>query len=118
MRRFRDQVKYLPRTFALVWSAARRWTVAWVGLAVVEGSLPVATVYLTRSLVNGLVAAVRSAGAGREMRHVLLLGTLMAAIMLTSRLLRSAKSWVGEAQAELRGPEILGHDSCHFKKPN
>lgn len=101
MQRFRDQVKFLPRTFALVWSAARRWTVGWVALAVVEGLLPVATVYLTRSLVNGLIAAVRSAGGGREMRHILLLGGLMAAIMLASRLLRSAKSWVGEAQAEL-----------------
>jgi ATP-binding cassette subfamily B protein len=101
MQRFREQVKYLPRTFALVWSAARRWTLGWITLAVVEGLLPVATVYLTRSLVNALVAAVRTAGAAREMRNVLLLGSVMAAIMLASRLLRSAKSWVGEAQAEL-----------------
>lgn len=101
MQRFRDQVKYLPRTFALVWSAARRWTLGWITLSVVDGLLPIATVYLTRSLVNALLAAVRSSGAPREMRYVLLLGGLMAAVMLASRLLRSAKSWVSEAQAEL-----------------
>jgi ATP-binding cassette subfamily B protein len=55
------QLVYLPRTLGLVWAAARGWAVAWAILLLVQGLLPVAVVYLTRLLVDGLVAA---AGAG------------------------------------------------------
>ena len=50
------QLPYLPQAFALVWAAARRWTVAWTIMLVLQGLLPVATVYLTRSLVDSLVS--------------------------------------------------------------
>lgn len=55
------QLSYLQQTFLLVWSAARNWTLAWFVILVVQGLLPVATVYLTRILVNSLVKVV---GAG------------------------------------------------------
>jgi ATP-binding cassette subfamily B protein len=51
----------------LVWAAARRWTVAWAALLVVQGLLPVATVYLTHTLVNRLVA-VPDAGDWASLR--------------------------------------------------
>ena len=56
------QLPYLPRALALVWSAARYWTVAWGVLLVVQGLLPVATVYLTRQVVDRLAQAVGSSG--------------------------------------------------------
>lgn len=40
--------------------AAGRWTIVWIALLVVQGLLPLATVWLTRSLVDGLVAGVRA----------------------------------------------------------
>ena len=40
------QLAYLPRALTLVWAAARVWTLAWVVLLLVQGLLPVATVYL------------------------------------------------------------------------
>jgi ATP-binding cassette subfamily B protein len=58
LRRTLAQLSYLPQTFRLVWDAAHNWTLAWVILLVVQGLLPVATVYLTRYLVNSLVAIV------------------------------------------------------------
>lgn len=58
------QSRYLPRTLALVWSAARGWTAAWSVLLLLQGLLPVATVYVTRLLVNSLVAAIRGAAGG------------------------------------------------------
>ena len=46
----------LPRALALVWQAARYWTMGWAALLVIQGLLPVATVYLTRQVVDGLAA--------------------------------------------------------------
>jgi ABC-type multidrug transport system fused ATPase/permease subunit len=56
LSRFRNQLRFLPRTFALVRAATGKWTLGWITLLVLQGLLPVATVYLTRALVNGLVA--------------------------------------------------------------
>ena len=46
----------IPWALQLVWQSARRWTVGWLALVTIQGLLPVGTVYLTRDLVNQLVA--------------------------------------------------------------
>src|SRR5439155_14371797 len=56
--RAKSSLPYLFRTLGLVWRAAPGWTAAWVALLVAQGFLPVAIVYLTRPLVNGITAAV------------------------------------------------------------
>jgi len=48
------QLSYLPRAFVLVWTAVRRWTVAWAVLLLAQGLLPVATVYLKRTFGDSL----------------------------------------------------------------
>ena len=100
-RRALAQLPYLPRALALVWAAARRWTVAWAVLLVVQGLLPVATVTLTRSLVDSLVAGLGAGASWANFRPTLLLAILMAGIMTLGELLRSAAGWVRTAQAEL-----------------
>lgn len=50
-----SQLPYLPRAIALVWQAARPWRLAWLVLLLLQGLLPVATVYLTRLVVDSLV---------------------------------------------------------------
>ena len=74
LRRGFNQLPYLTRALALVWAASRGWTVAWVALLVIQGLLPAATVYLTRALVNNLVAVVDSGGSWATLRPALLLG--------------------------------------------
>jgi ATP-binding cassette subfamily B protein len=86
-------IPHLPRALQLVWAAARGWTVAWGALLVVQGLLPAATVYLTRSLVNALVA--------RELRPVVVFAAAMALVLLLSELLRAAVGWIRAAQSEL-----------------
>src|SRR5947209_4559064 len=61
-RRLLNQFVYLPRALELAWVAARWWTVAGAALLVIQGLLPVATVYLTRSVVDNIVAAVKTGG--------------------------------------------------------
>jgi ATP-binding cassette subfamily B protein len=85
----------------LIWAAARRWTLAWVILLVVQGLLPVATVYLTRLLVDSLVAAMGAHGSWESLRPTLLLAGLMALVLVLAELLQGATEWIRTAQSEL-----------------
>ena len=96
-----DQLPYLPRALRLVWRATHYWTLAWSGLLLLQGLLPVAIVYLTRWLVDGVVEAVEAGGSWETVRPTLTLVGLMAAVMLINELLSSAAVWVRAVQAEL-----------------
>ncbi len=108
LRKAFSQLPNLPRATGLAWRAMRRWTLGWLALLVLQGLLPVATVYLIRWLVNGLVPAVSSHGGWPSLRPVLLPMGLMAAVFLMGELLRSAIVWVRTAQAELLKDHISG----------
>jgi ATP-binding cassette subfamily B protein len=103
----------LPRAVALVWTAAGSWTIAWVCLLAVRGLLPVAVVYLTRSLVDSGLLAMRSGGA--NYRPALVNAALMATVLLATEAFRSLESWVRAVQAELvrnRISELLQEQSA------
>ena len=84
-----------------MWAAAPRHAALWVALLVFQGLLPVGTVYLTRSLVNALVQAVRATDPVAAARPALLLAGLMVAVLLLAEGARVAASWVRAAQADL-----------------
>ncbi len=101
VRKALAQLPYLPQTFALVWTAARAWTLVWGVLLLAQGLLPVATVYVTRWLVNSMVGAIQAGGDWEHLRPTLLLVALVAAIQLALQILRSAAAYVRTAQSEL-----------------
>ena len=70
-------------------------------MLVVQGLLPIATVYLTRALVNDLVVAIRASGSWSSLRPVLVVALWMAVCLLAAEVLKSVSSWVRTAQAEL-----------------
>ena len=82
LRRAWAQLPYLPRAISLVWSAAGSWTVAWLVVLVIQGALPVTTVYLTREIVNGLVVAIRGSGTAKSLQPLLLPVGLMVGVLL------------------------------------
>src|SRR5882672_4352626 len=86
-------VSYWPRTLQLIWVAAPRWTMAWAILLVVQGVLPAASVYLTKLLVDSLLAAINARGAWGQVRPALILIILTAAVMLLVEFLQSAIEW-------------------------
>ena len=100
MRKWAAQLPYLPRALALVWAAARRWTVAWAGLLCLQGVLPVAQVYLVKAVIDRVVSASGPEGARRELPAVLVLVTLTAGLVLLSEVLRSVGNWVRAGQSE------------------
>jgi ATP-binding cassette subfamily B protein len=101
------QLPYLARALSLAWVATRRWTFAWAVLLVVQGLLPVATVYLTRRLVDSLVA-LGGGGTWPDVRPVLFLVVLMAGVLLLMELLRGTASWIRTAQSDLLKDHISG----------
>jgi len=98
LRRVPVQLAHLSKTVRLVWQAAPGWSLASTILLVIDGFLPVATVYLTRPVVNGIVAAIRSGG---DWRPIVVPAVLMATVLLLIELLRGATKWVRSCQAEL-----------------
>jgi ATP-binding cassette subfamily B protein len=95
------ELSRLPRALKLAWAAARLWTALWAALLVLQGLLPVSSVYLTRPLVNRILAAIKAGGTWESIRPVVAIGVLIAAIALLSEILRSATVWVRTHQSEL-----------------
>lgn len=90
-----------PRALGLIWAAAPRWTVAWAVLLVLQGILPALPVYLTRPLINSVVAATQSGGTWAAVQPVFWWGGLMVAAMLLIDVLGRVLEWVRTAQSEL-----------------
>jgi ABC-type multidrug transport system fused ATPase/permease subunit len=94
LRRLLAELPHVPRAFALVWAAARYWTVAWIALILVQGLLPVAMVWLTKQVVDGVVVAVKAGGDAQSLQALLIPAGLMAGVLLLTELLRAASGWV------------------------
>lgn len=107
-----SQLPYLVKAFNLVWQAAKNWTVIWAVLLIVQGLLPIATVYLTQQLVDSLVAALNVGVSQENAIPVLILVALMGGVLLLTQVLGSLLSWVRVVQAEL----VKDYISCLIHK--
>jgi ATP-binding cassette subfamily B protein len=103
-----NQLRHLVRALGLVWDAARRWTMLWLALLVVQGLLPVGSVYLTRALVDNLVIALQSDRSWSAFQGVLPYVIAMAVILLLTELLAYFTAYVRTVQSELVRDHISG----------
>ncbi len=94
------QIPHYPRTLRLIWEAAHGLTIAWAFLLLIQGLLPVATVYLTKVLINGLVSLPRTGFSWQAIGPVLLPAALMGSVLLLGEITQSILDWVRSAQAE------------------
>jgi ATP-binding cassette, subfamily B, bacterial len=94
----------IPRALRLVWDAASGWTLAWIALLIAAGLLPVASVFLTRQLVDRLVAAI--GGGTQALLPIAIVAGLLIATLLLSEVLQSVLEWVRAAQGELTRDHI------------
>jgi len=102
------QARYLPRVLGLVRAAAGRWTPAWLALLLLQGLVPVAIVYLTRPLVDGLGAAVRAQGAWDVAAPAIGWALAMAGAIVLGEALRAASDWAGTVQARRVEDHVSG----------
>ena len=122
----RRQLPYLPKALKLVWNAAPGWTAAWAVLLIVQGVLPVASVYLTRALVNSIVLLIDSGAGWEAVRLPLFFVLLMALVLLTQTLLTSLSTWIRTARSELVSDDLsdriqvqaLALDMTYYETPS
>lgn len=95
-----SQVRLVPRALKLVWDAAPGWTLALLVILVVQGILPVVTVYLTRNVVNALVAIVQSNGDPAVLMPAVTTVALMGLVMLVNGVLGSVNGYIRVALSE------------------
>lgn len=112
-RKVLAQLPYLPRALGLVWGVARRWTIAWVILLIVQGLLPAALVYLTKLVVDGVVATLKNNSDWPSVRGVLITVALLGGVMISMEVARVAISWIRTVQSELLQDHI--NDLIHTK---
>ncbi len=91
----------MVRAARLVWQAAPGWTLLWLLLLAIQGLLPVASVYLTKFLVNGLVVVVDGDLGIEAVRPVALAIVGLIIIRLISTILGSFTGMTLTAQSEL-----------------
>ena len=113
LREIQGQLPYLPRAFKLVWQAAPRWTLAWMTLLVLQALVPVALVYLTRAMVDGLAMALGNEVSWVTLRRPLLLAALLGGAWLLSEALLAVGSWIRAVQSERAEDLIM--DRIHIK---
>jgi ATP-binding cassette, subfamily B, bacterial len=101
-----EQLPLLPRAFSLVQQAAKGWFIVWTILLLLQGLLPVAVVYLSRSVVNSLVLLTRTRAPLENIWPALWPAILLAATLLATELLRSATGYVRTVQSELVRDDI------------
>jgi ATP-binding cassette, subfamily B, bacterial len=107
LQRLKQQLPYVPQAWQLIWTAARRWTIAWVCILFVQGFLPVASVYLMRDVVDQLSHSIKG-NAGLDVRKTLGLVVALAVVFLLGEMLNSLAKWVRSAQAERVQDHISG----------
>ena len=75
-------------------------TIVWLASLLVQGLLPVAAVYLTRTLVDGIAAIIGAGGGWEAMLPLLPAAIAMAFVLIGIEVFQSIGKWVRTAQAE------------------
>ncbi|MBD3385523.1 ATP-binding cassette domain-containing protein [candidate division KSB1 bacterium] len=111
---FKRQYFYaLLKAFKLVWGCARGWTVANFALQVLQGTLPLLTLYLTKLIVDGVTEALNAPDKWAAFRPIGGWVILMAAIYLAQRLLSSVATLIQEQQSWKVSDHV--HNILHSK---
>jgi ATP-binding cassette subfamily B protein len=96
----------LLRIFQLIFSATGFWSLFWIVFLIMQGLLPLAIVYLTKTTVDGVVLSSGKGLSGESLQPVVISGLLLAGALLAVELLNSLIDWIRTAQSELVNDRI------------
>ena len=94
------RLKPLRRAVGLVWESARGWTIAGAALVVVQGTLPLLGLYLTKLTVDAVTEGIRSPDKEGALRRVLLWIALTGVVALLTAAFRTLAEIVREQQGQ------------------
>ena len=100
VKELKAQLPYLPRAFALVYKAAGWLMIAWLVLLLVQGLLPVAMVYLTKVLVDGVARVINEGSGWQGLVLLIPAGVAMAFVLVAMEALQSVARTLQTAQSE------------------
>lgn len=98
--KFQSQLPYLPQAFGLVYKAAGGLTIAWMFLLLIQGVLPVATVYLTKTLVDGIAEVIKNGNGWIGLVVLAPTAAAMIIVMVAIEVFQSVNRWLRTAQSE------------------
>jgi len=99
MNTLKTRLRQALQAMQLVWASAAGWTLLQGGSMVLQGILPVASLFLTRQVVNALSAFLLHPPDGRDPSELLVWVPWVAALGLIAWICRAASSLFAEAQA-------------------
>jgi ATP-binding cassette subfamily B protein len=76
-------------------------TIIWGFITLVQGLTPVAAVYLTRLLIDGLTEVIKAGGDWESLNSFIIPAALMVGIQLLTEATQRAGEWIRSFQAEL-----------------
>ena len=89
------------RALRLVWQSAKGWTIANGALLLVQGVLPLLSLYLMKLMVDAVTTGLSAPDKGAAFRQVAFLIVLMGAVTLFTALMRSVSGLVSGAQSQV-----------------
>ncbi len=98
--RLRAQLPYLPQALALAYRAAGGLTLLWLFLLMLQGLLPVALVYLTKVLVDGVATVIASGTGARNLITLAPSAAAMGGVLIATEVLAGVGRWLRTEQAE------------------
>ena len=108
MNTARKRWRYLVQATGLVWASARTWTFLQGALVVMQGLLPVASLYLTRQVVDAVGQFMAQAPGDKNPGPLLALLPWVGAVVAVGWVLRAGSGIVAEAQAEAVADHVQG----------
>ncbi|MGO9622349.1 MAG: ABC transporter ATP-binding protein [Desulfobaccales bacterium] len=92
---------HLERSLRLVWQSAPGWTAANFGLILIQGLLPLVSLYLMKLIVDAVTSGLAAPAKSGALRGVLLLVAAAAGVALFAAACRSLGEIVKEAQTQV-----------------
>jgi ATP-binding cassette, subfamily B, bacterial len=89
----------IDRAILLVWKASKKWTLLSICLTVVQGFVPLLTLYVIKLIVDTISEAIQSGDAASYYQRVVFLVFAAASIAIFQAAVRAAGSYVAEAQS-------------------
>lgn len=89
----------IDRAFFLVWKASRNWTILSIFLTLIQGVIPLLTLYILKLLVDTIAHAVQSGDASESFGQAVYLIIAASLIAVVQAAVRLVGGYVAEAQS-------------------
>ena len=113
VRQMLGRTARFKRALLLVWQSAPGWTLVSMLILVVQGALPLVSLYLMKLVVDGVVTGVSAADKTVAFQRVAILIGVAGIVAIFAGLCRTAAGLAAEAQSQLVTDHV--HDILHSK---